>query len=272
MPRKMASSRPLSVIPAALRGGVRLDPAPEGLSNLARLRNRVRCLIRDLTGYDIHKAGPGTDAYADIQRLIGSSTRSPIIFDVGANVGQTVDTLLALFPTANIHAFEPGRAAFESLTATHSELRNVHLNNFALGSVSGTQPFFANSVSTMSSFLPLGPDGCGEITDRPEVNVSTIDAYCSEHGIQTIDVLKSDTQGFELEVLKGSQRMLNERRIRLIYLEINFSKMYENLPRMDKIYGFLIDHGFDLYAFYQIYFQHDRASWTDALFIRSQET
>jgi FkbM family methyltransferase len=194
------------------------------------------------------------------------------MFDIGANVGQTVDALLALFPSANIHAFEPGRAAFKSLTATHSGLRNVHLNNFGLGSASGMGTFFTNSKSDMSSFLPLGPDGWGEITDRPEVNISTVDAYCSENGIQSLDLLKSDTQGFELEILKGSKRMLNEGRIRLIYLEITFSKMYENLPRMDKIYGFLADHGFDLYAFDQFHFQHDRASWTDALFVRSQET
>ena len=236
-----------------------------------RLRRRVRSLIRDVIGYDVQKSGPGQDAYADIQRLIGSSTRSPNIFDIGANVGQTVDVLLGLFPLANIHAFEPGRAAFNSLTATHSQLRNVTFNNFALGSDPGKQPFFANSASVLSSFLPLGPDGWGEITERPEVSISTVDTYCSEHGIQLLDLLKVDTQGFELEILKGSKRMLNERRIRLIYLEIMFSKAYENLPRMDKIYGFLADHGFDLYAFYKFHFLHDRASWTDALFVRSQE-
>ena len=163
------------------------------------------------------------------------------------------------------------RAAFNSLTTTHSELRNVTCNNFALGSDAGTQPFFANSNSDMSSFLPLGPSGWGQIIDRPTINVSTVDAYCSEHGIQIVDLLKSDTQGFELEVLKGGKHMLNERRVRLIYLEIIFSKMYENLPRLDEIYNFLADHSFDLYAFYKFYFQHNRASWTDALFIRSEE-
>jgi FkbM family methyltransferase len=239
--------------------------------SFVQLKKRVRSLIRDVAGYDIRKFEPGVDAYADIQRLLGPSTRSPNILDIGANVGQTVDILVKLFPLANIHAFEPNRAAFNSLTTTHSELRNVTCNNFALGSDAGTQPFFANSNSDMSSFLPLGPSGWGQIIDRPTINVSTVDAYCSEHGIQIVDLLKSDTQGFELEVLKGGKHMLNERRVRLIYLEIIFSKMYENLPRLDEIYNFLADHSFDLYAFYKFYFQHNRASWTDALFIRSEE-
>jgi len=80
-------------------------------------------------------------------------------------------------------------------------------------------------------------------------------------------LLKSDTQGFDLEVLKGADRMLAEHRIRLIYLEIIFSKMYENLPRADKIYAFMADHGFELVSFYKTYFQNGRAGWTDALFI-----
>jgi FkbM family methyltransferase len=239
--------------------------------NVARLRRRVRSVIRDVTGYYICKAGPGQDAYADIRRLIGPSTRSPNIFDIGANVGQTVDVLVELFPLAKIHAFEPDRAAFTSLTAAYSESANVTLNNFALGPVPGEQPFFANASSDLSSFLPLGPDGWGEIIERPKVTVSTVDAYCSERSIQILDLLKDDTQGYELEILKGSKRMLNEGRIRMIYLEMIFSKIYQNLPRMDEIYAFLSDHGFELYAFYNFHVQNDRASWADALFVRSQE-
>ena len=61
--------------------------------------------------------------------------------------------------------------------------------------------------------------------------------------------------------------MLTEKRMRLIYLEITFSKMYEKLPR-------ITDHGFDLYAFYEFHFQDNGASLTDALsfVLRKNET
>jgi hypothetical protein len=51
----------------------------------------------------------------------------------------------------------------------------------------------------------------------------TIDDYCAEHGITFIDHLKIDTEGHDLFVLKGAQRMLRERRIGALQFE--FSEM-----------------------------------------------
>ena len=81
---------------------------------------------------------------------------SPVVFDVGANVGQTIDALRQIFPRPTIYALEPDKAAFDSLLQTHSKLPHVHLNCLALGSKPGRQIFFENSLSVMSSFLPLG--------------------------------------------------------------------------------------------------------------------
>src|SRR5262249_16340388 len=151
-----------------------------------------------------------------------------------------------------------------------SKLPYVHLNNLALGSKQGRQIFFENTERVMSSFLPLGPDGWGQVTNRREVDVSTVERYCMQHEVQFIDLLKSDTQGFDLEVLKGAQGLLNARKIRLIYLEIIFQKLYEGIPRPDEIYRFISDHGFELVSFYKFYYVNGRAGWTDALFIQPQ--
>ena len=95
-------------------------------------------------------------------------------------------------------------------------------------------------------------------------------AYCSQHEIPFIDLLKSDTQGFDLEVIKGAQGLLNARKIRLLYLELNFQKLYQDIPRMDEIYRFISDQGFELVSFYKFYYLNGRAGWTDALFIQPQ--
>ena len=134
----------------------------------------VRSLIRRM-GYDIRRFEMGQDAYFDIKGIIGSNL-SPVIFDVGANVGQTIDALRRLFPCPTIHAFEPGQAAFDSLLQTHSKIPRVHLNNLALGSKPGRQKFFEHYSSEMSSFLALGPDGWGQISSQREIEVSTVDS------------------------------------------------------------------------------------------------
>jgi FkbM family methyltransferase len=229
------------------------------------LRGAFKSAVRAL-GYDIRKVETGQDAFRDVAQILRSQTSS-LVFDVGANTGQTIERLLSLLPTPVIHAFEPGQAAFRTLQRSYSVFKTIRLNQFALGAAPGQLPFFENSELDMSSLLPLGPAGWGSIERHAKVDVVTIDDYCTVHGIGTIDLLKSDTQGFDLEVLKGADRMLAEHRIRLIYLEIIFSKMYENLPRADKIYAFMSDHGFELVSFYKTYFQNGRAGWTDALFI-----
>ena len=66
----------------------------------------------------------------------------------------------------------------------------------------------------------------GAIKQRINVDVTTIDNYCRDYGIERIDILKSDTQGFDLEVLKGASRLLDQHRIHLVYVEIVFGKLY----------------------------------------------
>ena len=119
----------------------------------------------------------------------------------------------------------------------------------------------------MSSFLEPGVECGGIITRRPQVEVKTVDSYCVENGISCIDILKSDTQEFYLQVLKGARHLLMGQRIHLVYMEITFCEMYKDAPKLDEIYGFLMDQGFSLVSFYKFYYQHGRAGWTDALFI-----
>jgi len=68
----------------------------------------------------------------------------------------------------------------------------------------------------MSSFLALGQDGWGDIVSQRQIELSTVDKYCLQHEIPSIDLLKSDTQGFDLEVIKGAQRLLDAKKIRLL--------------------------------------------------------
>jgi FkbM family methyltransferase len=236
---------------------------------LILIKNVLRPLIRRM-GYDIHTFDQvGQDAYFDIKGFIAPNS-SPVIFDVGANVGQTIDVLRQLFLHPTIHAFEPGKAAFDGLLRTHSKLPHIHLNNLGLASKPERRTFFENARTDMSSFLPLGPDGWGQISNQREIEVSSIDRYCLQHEIPFIDLLKSDTQGFDLEVIKGAQGLLDARKIRLIYLELIFQKLYQGIPRIDEIYRFISDQGFELVSFYKFHYLNGRAGWTDALFIQPQ--
>ena len=119
----------------------------------------------------------------------------------------------------------------------------------------------------MSSFFKPGENAWGEVRKETNVDVQTIDAFCNTVGIKKIDILKSDTQGYELEVFRGAAQMMEQNRIGLIYSEVMFTNMYEDMPSFDQLYLYLTSRNFSLVSFYQFNFLHGIASWTDALFV-----
>jgi len=232
---------------------------------LKLIRKAVKQLLRR-AGIDIRFIPElGFDAYADMRKLV--ATDRPLVFDVGANRGQTIEQFRNAFARPVIHAFEPGRGTFADLQRLTAGISDLHLNNVALGARAESRPFFHSEPDNMSSFLEQSADGWGEITDRYPVEIITVDDYCAARGIEHIDILKSDTQGFDLDVIKGARHTIDRHAIHLIFMEITFSDMYKGLPRFDEIYAFLSDCRFALVSFYDFYYQHGRAGWTDALFM-----
>jgi FkbM family methyltransferase len=222
----------------------------------------------DFSRYDPNRIGK--DVLRDMSKFL--QTDSPVVFDVGANVGQSVRKFRRVFPQCVVHSFEPSPSTFQVLKNGLMGFENLHLWNCALGANPGKLPFFENTFSDMSSFLPLGASGWGTIAKETRVDVQTVDEFCKTENVARIDVLKLDTQGFDLEVLRGAANMLAQSKIGLVYLEIIFPGMYEELPSFSDIYQFLISKGFRLVSFYDFHYQNQLVSWTDALFLHEKLT
>jgi FkbM family methyltransferase len=197
---------------------------------------------------------------------------NPIVFDVGANIGQSVTLFRGLLPFSIVHSFEPGPAAFARLEANTQGLKNVRRVNAAVGSVSGKQLLLENEYSDMSSLLPPAAAAWGSIVSETQVAITTLDDYCRSFDVPRIDLLKIDTQGYELEVLRGATGLLAAGLIRLVYVEVTFVGMYEGLPPFDVLFRFLVDHRFRLVALYNYGGATEprfAPAWCDALFIRA---
>jgi hypothetical protein len=93
-----------------------------------------------------------------------------------------------------------------------------------------------------------------------------VDRFLAEHDTPSVDILKSDTQGYDLQVFKGAEEAMRENRIGLIYTELIFSDMYSGIPPFDEVYRHLVDRGFRLVSIYHFEHQNDLAGWADALF------
>lgn len=232
----------------------------------------IKSLVKSLfhkVGYEVSLYRPlyfGESPMSDIEKLIHKGKRQ-ILFDVGGNVGQTVEAFQDILPEADIHSFEPSDAAFPTLEERHGANKKIFLNKVAIGSKIETKLFFENSQSVMSSFLPLGEDGWGKVVTKKKLNIISLDAYCQRKNIGYISVLKTDAQGFDLEVLKGTQHLISNNKVQLILIEVTFAKLYQDSPSFSEIYQYLIKNNYKLVTFYKIHYQNNFACWTDALFI-----
>ena len=119
----------------------------------------------------------------------------------------------------------------------------------------------------MSSFLEPDEACLGEIVNELPVEVITLDSYCERKSVRYVNILKTDTQGYDFEVLKGARSLMVKNQIQMIFTEVIFSKMYRDLPDFDEAYRFLLDNNFKLVSFYSFYYSDNLASWSDALFL-----
>ena len=147
---------------------------------------------------------------------------APVVFDVGANEGDWTAEVIAIRPLARVHAFEPQARLAARIATAHPQAK---VNNMGLGDAPGTlelADYSEHTGSQHASFLKGVIDGIHQGTPRyTAVVVGTIDAYCDEHGIDHIDLLKVDVEGFEIKVFHGARRMLSERRVNVIQFEFN---------------------------------------------------
>lgn len=221
-------------------------------------------------GFEVRRLSPVAprwDADLAIRDLVGE-VEKPVVLDVGANEGQSVQAFRQLLPGCEVHAFEPSPTTFARLSAALRGQAGVHLNRCGVGEAQGALALRESSEPTMTSFLEPGPDCCwGEPLRTTDVPVVTLDQYCGERGIAFVDVLKTDTQGFDFQVISGAAGMIAENRIHVIKTELIFSDMYQGQVPAEDYHKHLRGAGFRLVGYYDFGFQDGLLSWCDAIFV-----
>lgn len=183
---------------------------------------------------------------------------NPIIFDVGANEGQSINKYLKIFSKPIIHAFEPLNEQFYKLETQYKSHKNITLNNFALGDREEIKKFYKAKKSSTSSFNKFNfnsewiklrskqhntsIENFVETID--DIKISTLDNYCTNNKINTIDLLKIDTQGYEDKVLEGAKNTIQNNKINIIICEIMFDDAYEKYFNFSDIEKYLINNNF----------------------------
>ncbi len=191
------------------------------------------------------------------------ASREITCVDAGASGG--LNELQKLRKFINLYSFEPLPDSYSSLKNNLSfaaRFRKQEVFPLALHSANGPADLNIGGRSSMSSLLEFDEHAFDKhfgykagsarwkkmlISNQTiSVNTITLDKWSDENKISSIDFLKLDTQGTELEILKGAVNLLDNHKISVIKTEFSNFPVYKNQCLYPQIDSFLGSKGFEL--------------------------
>lgn len=153
-----------------------------------------------------------------------------VVFDVGANVGDWSAAMLQMLPdreypgVLNLYAFEPVPTTFAVLERRLGATSGVRLVNAALSSENGEAQIFVCGANAGSN--SLHSDSTRGQEDMVRVATITTASFMERQGLARVHLLKCDTEGHDMEVIRGAMPLLRAEAISVLQFEYNHRWVY----------------------------------------------
>jgi FkbM family methyltransferase len=174
-----------------------------------------------------------------------SRIRNGVVLDVGANVGKYSKFIKRINKDIDIFAFEPHPGTYQRL-AKDADGLGIKTYNVGVGASEGSLKLYDYAEKDGSSHASLYKNVIEQIhkgkSMAHDVKIISLDTFVINNKIETVDLLKIDTEGHELKVLKGFVRHIRANKVNLIHFEFNemnivskvsFKDFWELLPNYD---------------------------------------
>jgi len=216
------------------------------------LKHGLTRFVEHLADIHIYHVLPrGVDVAYDIVNSF-PMYRVGIVFDVGANVGQSARRYLGCFPGSQVYCFEPVRDTFRQLQDNLRGNDRVHCVRLALGSSKGKGEMALKGSSEMFFLLGQSRDSpANEHVMTEEVDIVTLDEFCCASKIGQVNYLKIDTEGADLEVLKGGENLLDEQRIDFVEVEAGMNAGNKRHVPFETLKHYLESRSYLLFGIYE---------------------
>jgi FkbM family methyltransferase len=209
----------------------------------------------------------GISLETDVYRINGSKSVNTF-FDVGAHHGLFLNNFIQIFRPQKTYAYEPVIHNFNTLVSNSQK---------SSGSVSCYQKAISNHVgwadiqlrenSQWHSLKKVNSSESSLEVKYEKVATTTIDEEVAKHGVNVIDFLKIDTEGFEREVLDGAKKSLFNHKIKFIYIEATLRELPVSHTELKIINDILVKFDYRLVAIYdQMIFPRFQQGFFNALY------
>ncbi len=183
---------------------------------------------------DIDTKWPDQGLKAAFELLKPLSLKEPIILDIGAHRGESLKAFSDNWPGRFKYiGLEPNPEAFRELEILAKSIQNkdqtISCCPMAAGAEEGTLRYILTKESAVAGVLePIDglnervPSGDHKIEQAFDVPTLTVASIAKKNSLETIDILKVDTEGYDLEVLKGGLDLLTSHSIKMVMTEVFF--------------------------------------------------
>jgi len=239
------------------------------------MKNLIKFILNQLD-LDIHRKSlyESADDPIKVLKILFESNGLSTIVDGGASIGTLAQRFSDTFTDARVYAFEPYQPHFDALQEVANKNKRIIPVKKGLSNRNGNRSFFLNQASGTNSFLQATNQGQAIYGDQlkeigqTEVECTTLDHYLESKEIESVDILKLDLQGGELDALHGASKSLEGGKIKCILCEVMFESHYHFQPSAGILLHYLIEKfGFSLFNLYQLHHHHGRLIYADAVFL-----
>jgi len=216
-----------------------------------------------------------------INLLKGKIDKNMCIIDVGAFEGfpgDTTPTFAEAFPDNTIYAFEPFTESYSKLVINMKKYKNVKTFNLALSDKVDKGTLYVSAESHSSSLLQNNDQALDNLKSeyskaihsvkKETVDILTLDEFASQSNIGMVGILKIDTQGTELSVLKGGSEVLKN--TVLVVAESGNHDVYKNSTKYYELDQYLRENGFILYDYVPSLYEKGRLYEFDAIYVNKE--
>jgi FkbM family methyltransferase len=179
-------------------------------------------------------------ANIELENLI-KDLKFETILDVGSNKGQFILLIEKFFKNKTIYSFEPISEILNKQKQFFQYKKNIFFLNIAIGEKTEKKIFYITNRNDSSSFLKISKNinknKDYQIKEEREIDIKSLDEIMINKNLIKPIIMKIDTQGYELEVLKGSVNLL--KKVKYIIVEISKDEIYSGQAVSNEIIDYL---------------------------------
>jgi FkbM family methyltransferase len=196
-----------------------------------------------------------------VVRQIELYAKDNLFLDVGAYQGDFTKLALSTGCFSGGILFEPNPETLKALRAAIPLTAPIRIVEKAVGETSGTGTLHCGQAFATGSLLPYAntPTGLKSRT----VDLISLDSLNLD---EPVSLIKIDTQGNDLAVLRGAERLIQKDHP-IIIVELIFVPLYLNQASPYEIINWLVTRGYTMSGFFNEHFTDNWLAFADAIFI-----